>query len=370
MLQAAVLVEWWPATMTRREEPIPALSAGLSHVALTGLFLALAVLPHRPEPFTPPVASVPPASVAGPAGQAPQAVMPSPPPASVAEAEPPEQWPAEEVARGKEQCMHLLSSVAADIEYLEPVKKGPCGQPALVSLKSLGAGEGKVVFDPPVEVNCRMVAALGAWAKTSLQPTAQERFKSRVTGVLRASGYSCRNIYGLANARLSQHALANALDIGGFELANGRTINVLSGWGLTERDIAARAKARAKAAKNGKDAKATKGAEARKGEEAGDKAQDAKAGPKGKAAALVGESAITRASLGPSGLTKKPVGGIAAGSKTDEPQKPTREALFLRDIHDGACRQFGTVLGPEANEPHRNHFHLDLIVRQGRGYCQ
>jgi hypothetical protein len=39
-------------------------------------------------------------------------------------------------------------------------------------------------------------------------------------------------------------------------------------------------------------------------------------------------------------------------------------AAFLRDIHAGACRIFGTTLGPEANEAHRNHFHLDMIERR------
>jgi hypothetical protein len=43
---------------------------------------------------------------------------------------------------------------------------------------------------------------------------------------------------------------------------------------------------------------------------------------------------------------------------------------FLRDIHDGACKIFGTVLGPEANAAHRNHFHLDLAKRRHSAYCQ
>ena len=34
-------------------------------------------------------------------------------------------------------------------------------------------------------------------------------------------------------------------------------------------------------------------------------------------------------------------------------------AAFLRDVHDGACRLFGTVLGPGYNAAHRDHFHLD-----------
>ena len=39
-------------------------------------------------------------------------------------------------------------------------------------------------------------------------------------------------------------------------------------------------------------------------------------------------------------------------------------AAFLRDIHDGACKIFGTALGPEANDAHKNHFHLDMTERR------
>lgn len=37
-----------------------------------------------------------------------------------------------------------------------------------------------------------------------------------------------------------------------------------------------------------------------------------------------------------------------------------RKAAFLRDVRDGACRFFDVVLGPDYNEAHRNHFHLDM----------
>jgi hypothetical protein len=40
---------------------------------------------------------------------------------------------------------------------------------------------------------------------------------------------------------------------------------------------------------------------------------------------------------------------------------------FLRDVHRAGCRRFGTVLGPEANAFHHNHFHFDM----GAGpYCR
>ena len=38
------------------------------------------------------------------------------------------------------------------------------------------------------------------------------------------------------------------------------------------------------------------------------------------------------------------------------------EAAFLRDARDGACDSFGTVLSPDYNAAHADHFHLD----QGR----
>jgi hypothetical protein len=39
-------------------------------------------------------------------------------------------------------------------------------------------------------------------------------------------------------------------------------------------------------------------------------------------------------------------------------------SAFLHEIHDGACEIFGTTLGPEANEAHKNHFHLDMKERR------
>ena len=46
------------------------------------------------------------------------------------------------------------------------------------------------------------------------------------------------------------------------------------------------------------------------------------------------------------------------------------EAQFLRRLHKGACGVFGTVLGPEANEAHRDHFHFDLAHRRSSAFCQ
>jgi hypothetical protein len=43
---------------------------------------------------------------------------------------------------------------------------------------------------------------------------------------------------------------------------------------------------------------------------------------------------------------------------------------FVTKIHDDACGIFGTVLGPEANDAHKDHFHLDMKARSRRAYCE
>lgn len=40
-----------------------------------------------------------------------------------------------------------------------------------------------------------------------------------------------------------------------------------------------------------------------------------------------------------------------------------RARAFLREVHDGACTNFTTVLGPDYNSLHHDHFHVDLARR-------
>lgn len=40
--------------------------------------------------------------------------------------------------------------------------------------------------------------------------------------------------------------------------------------------------------------------------------------------------------------------------------RQSRKAAFLRDIHEGACRTFDVVLGPDYNADHADHFHFDM----------
>ncbi|HEY8248362.1 MAG TPA: extensin family protein [Hyphomicrobium sp.] len=40
-----------------------------------------------------------------------------------------------------------------------------------------------------------------------------------------------------------------------------------------------------------------------------------------------------------------------------------RDRAFLQAVHDGACQQFTTVLGPDYDSNHHDHFHVDLARR-------
>lgn len=44
------------------------------------------------------------------------------------------------------------------------------------------------------------------------------------------------------------------------------------------------------------------------------------------------------------------------------------EAAFLREVRDGACRLFSTVLSPDYNSAHYNHLHLDQAERGAWGW--
>jgi hypothetical protein len=72
-------------------------------------------------------------------------------------------------------------------------------------------------------------------------------------------------------------------------------------------------------------------------------------------------SAVTAAKAEPKATTSPPP--VAKEPKMD------LEAQFVTYLHEDACRRFGTVLGPEANAAHKNHFHLDMKKRR-KGFCE
>ena len=50
--------------------------------------------------------------------------------------------------------------------------------------------------------------------------------------------------------------------------------------------------------------------------------------------------------------------------------EPSQKSAFLHAVHKSACEHFGTVLGPDANAAHKDHFHLDKAPRKRSNYCR
>ena len=73
----------------------------------------------------------------------------------------------------------------------------------------------------------------------------------------------------------------------------------------------------------------------------------------------------------PTAAGKVPPPAPPAEASAPEPNAaPDRAAEFVRKVHDDACSIFGTVLGPEANDAHKNHFHLDMKKRRRSALCE
>ena len=49
---------------------------------------------------------------------------------------------------------------------------------------------------------------------------------------------------------------------------------------------------------------------------------------------------------------------------------PDPKSQFVTFLFEDACHRFGTVLGPNANEAHKDHFHLDMKKRRKSNFCE
>ena len=82
-----------------------------------------------------------------------------------------------------------------------------------------------------------MAEALSTWIEDDLQPLARTQLGAEIIKIETMSSYSCRNAYGRAGNKLSEHGIANALDIRGFVTESAKTAYVLEDWGTPQREI-------------------------------------------------------------------------------------------------------------------------------------
>jgi hypothetical protein len=239
-----------------------------------------------------------------------------------------------------------------------------------MKLISIGKNGQQVALSPPVTLTCDVIAAMHKWVQRDLQPLARKHLGGPLQRIDTMSSYSCRNAYGRSKSRLSEHGRANALDIAAF-VSRAQTAQVVADWGLTAREIAAAAKATEQAKPEDKPETAIGVAPTLKGPLHADP---------GHIGFSVGIPGITVQMPGGSSVQNGQAGGHMGfapanrlgGPKADDPGASAGNGKmdFLRAAHRSACRIFGTVLGPEANNAHKNHFHVDMAERKGVTICE
>ena len=268
-----------------------------------------------------------------------------------------------------EQCTELLDGLDLEYLHIKPIRRGACGTYAPIKLKSIGKNPA-VAVSPPAIVNCTVAATLHKWFKTSVKPTA-EALGTQVVKIKNAASYMCRNQYGRSDTKLSEHARANALDIKAFVLASGQTVPILGNWPYGYRP------------------KRPHLADMPPPNPLRDHSSLPPAGngtpgikmlnkmPKDDQFSYELEE-LRKVATNPffKPLFAAPVELI--DPEDEEPEGPVpagnlsraEAKSFLKTIHGDACKIFWTVLGPEANAAHRDHFHLDMRKRRYVRICQ
>ncbi|MFG1345593.1 extensin family protein [Xanthobacter autotrophicus DSM 431] len=138
-------------------------------------------------------------------------------------------------------CAALVADGAMIAVAEKPISTvGSCGVAHPVRLSAVRIGEGRMAaMKPEAVITCEVAAAVADWVREDLAP-AVRALGSEIETVRVAASYDCRGRNRIAGARMSEHGLGKALDVGGFELADRRVILVEKG-GLP-RDLRGRMK--------------------------------------------------------------------------------------------------------------------------------
>jgi hypothetical protein len=118
--------------------------------------------------------------------------------------------------------------LASDRAVFKPLGElgGPagCGGPDVVSLERIIlADRTMVAIEPPATLRCETAEAVVSFVRQDLAPAAAT-MGSVLSAVENYDSYDCRGRNRVAGAKLSEHGLANALDIRSIRLNDGRVV--------------------------------------------------------------------------------------------------------------------------------------------------
>jgi hypothetical protein len=123
-------------------------------------------------------------------------------------------------------CRLALTEAVAIAPSIPDIKgAGGCGGEDLVRLEAVVLPDKRrVPLKPAAVLRCAMATAIADWIRSDMAPLA-EGLGSTISGLDNFNSFECRGRNRVVGARLSEHGRANALDIRGIKLANGRSIS-------------------------------------------------------------------------------------------------------------------------------------------------
>ena len=127
-----------------------------------------------------------------------------------------------------ETCMALVRDIAGfETVPADPREaQTPCGW----EVARVVYGRDDTVLAPgEANMQCPLSVAVFLWLR-EVEALARDRYGEGLAKVHHMGTYSCRRQRGNGSGRWSEHAFANAWDIGAFELESGRLIRVLTDW--------------------------------------------------------------------------------------------------------------------------------------------
>ncbi|AMM26441.1 extensin-like domain-containing protein [Variovorax sp. PAMC 28711] len=137
------------------------------------------------------------------------------------------------------RCKAALAQTGMQYDAVPDRTTGPgCGFDNAVRLRQAG-----VRFGAPLTLSCPMALSFAMWERHALQRAAAERFGQPVAAIEHLGSYACRNINrgegATPGASRSRHATANALDVSGLTLRDGRRFSVQKNWAAANENSAA-----------------------------------------------------------------------------------------------------------------------------------
>jgi hypothetical protein len=121
------------------------------------------------------------------------------------------------------RCRAALRAGGVKFDESPPRREAGCSQLDAIRLRG-----GTTPLSPAAPVmTCGQTLTYAAWDRYGLQPAARELLGQPLASVDHMGTYACRNMYGAADGPRSEHAFANALDVGGYTTAGGRKLRVL-----------------------------------------------------------------------------------------------------------------------------------------------